>query len=219
MIKVVIFDMDGLLIDSEPIWHMAEFVAFALVDIAMTTELCLETTGLRADEVVEYRYRQFPWQKYSKKEIEDRMIDEVIKGIWQSGEAKEGVQEALSFVRSLGVKCALASSSKYKIIHASIEKLAINSYFDLIYSAEEEEYGKPHPGVYISTAKRLQVRPEECLALEDSLNGVIAAKAAKMKCIAIPEINARNDQRFSLANVQLNSLLEFDQSVWQSLNR
>ena len=87
--------------------------------------------------------------------------------------------------------------------------------FEKIYSAQEEEYGKPHPAVYISAAKRLNVAPVECLAIEDSFNGVLAAKAAKMKCIAIPYEGVRHDRRFAIADVSLDSLMQIDLDVWR----
>ena len=96
-----------------------------------------------------------------------------------------------------------------------VDKFNLREKFDVIYSAEEEEFGKPHPGVYITTARKLQLLPEECLAIEDSVNGVLSAKAAKMKCIAVPEDAARNDRRFAIADIVLDSLADLDAEVWR----
>ena len=115
------------------------------------------------------------------------------------------------------LKVALASSSAYRVIRAVVERLGLADAFDLIYSAEEEEYGKPHPGVYLTTAHRLGVAPTRCLAVEDSLNGVLAAKAARMKCVAIPEAEARHDPRFAIADTVLDSLNGFDAVTWKEL--
>jgi mannitol-1-/sugar-/sorbitol-6-/2-deoxyglucose-6-phosphatase len=216
-IKAVIFDMDGLLIDSEPLWHEAEMLTFRTVGINLTKQDCLKTTGLRVDEVVKYWYQQYPWPSPPPEMIEEAIVIKLIELIGSKGEAKEGVSQAIKFVRSLDVKIALASSSNYRIINTVMEKLNLREIFQVIYSAEEEQYGKPHPGVYISTAKRLQVLPQECLAIEDSLTGVLAAKSARMRCIAIPEPVFQHEKRFIIADLVLKSLNEIDSQSWQQL--
>ncbi|MBL8149267.1 MAG: hexitol phosphatase HxpB [Blastocatellia bacterium] len=217
MTKAIIFDMDGLLIDSEPLWHEAEMFAFPQAGIELTRENCLETTGLRVDAVVDYWYQRRPWKSPSKKHIEEAIINKVVELVLAKGEKKEGVDYVTDYVASLPVKIALASSSPYRIIRSVVEKFQLSSYFHQICSAEEEEYGKPHPGVYITTAKRLDVKTENCLAVEDSITGVIAAKAASMQCIAVPEEAWKNDKRFAIADLVLNSLLDFNEEVWNKI--
>ncbi len=107
---------------------------------------------------------------------------------------------------------ALASASYFKLINATLNKLELRDQFNVIHSAEIEPYGKPHPGIFLTTAKNLGVDPEFCLVFEDSLNGVIAAKAARMKCVCVPDPAFRNDTRFSIADIILNSLEEWNES-------
>ena len=102
-------------------------------------------------------------------------------------------------------------------MRAVVEKLGLGGAFDFIHSAEEEEYGKPHPAVYLTTARMLGVAPTECLAIEDSLNGVIAAKSARMKCVAIPSPESRVDSRFTIADATLDSLTEINTELWKRL--
>jgi sugar-phosphatase len=177
----------------------------------------MQTMGLRIDEVVDYWRRRQGWEGVTSAEMEEAIIGGVAERILSKGEAKEGVARALDFFRSRGVKVALASSSSYRLIRAVTERFGLSDEFDCVYSAEEEEYGKPHPGVYLTTARRLNVSPAACLAVEDSFNGVLAAKAARMKCIAVPEEGARRDPRFAIADVVLGSLDEINEEVWRRL--
>lgn len=218
MIKAAIFDMDGLLIDSERLWQEAEIKCLGEVGVRLDREMCLETTGLRNDEVVEHWHRKFPWERPSKSQVERNILATFTELLRAGGEPKEGVGHVMSLVRTLGLKTALASSSPYAIISTTLERLGLGSAFDCVYSGQEEPYGKPHPGIYLTAAGRLRVPPEECLVFEDSLNGVIAAKAAKMKCAAVPEEFARHDRRFVIADVTLTSLAEFDEETWARLN-
>jgi beta-phosphoglucomutase-like phosphatase (HAD superfamily) len=218
-LKAVIFDMDGILIDSEPFWREAEIAAFARIGVRLTESMCLETMGLRVDEVIHYWHRKFRWENFVPGELENQITGGVIDLIRLKGEAKQGMSEAFEFFKDKNLKIALASSSSYKIIHAVIEHLGIAGAFECIYSAEEEKYGKPHPGVYLATAEKLRAAPSECLAIEDSFNGVLAAKAAKMKCIAVPEPLTRSDPRFVIADVVLDSLLDINPEIWNELNK
>lgn len=216
-IKGVIFDMDGILIDSEPFWRMAEIDVFKSVGIQLTENMCLETMGLRVDEIINYWYRRQPWKNFVSGQLDKAIVDAVIEQILLNGEAKEGIEKSIKYFKGKGLKTALASSSSYRIIQAVIKRLGIAEKFDCIYSAEEEEYGKPHPGVYISTARKLLVDPSECLAIEDSFNGVLAAKAARMRCIAIPENFTRIDPRFIIADITLSSLSKVREKVWKQI--
>ena len=218
MIEAVIFDMDGLLIDSEPLWQQAEIAIFKQVGIILIPSMCLRTKGLRIDEVVEYWYNRYPWDKLSKLQVQEAIVDKLIEFIHTEGKALVGVNDAINYVKTKDVKIALASSSSYKIINAALQKLDIADDFEIIYSAESEPLGKPHPGVYLTTAEKLGVSPQNCLALEDSLNGVLAAKAAQMKCIAIPEMSENHNPKFAIADMVLESLQQLNDNVWDFVN-
>lgn len=220
MIEAVIFDMDGLLIDSEPFWLEAQREMFPLVGIQITDDVWKETLGIRNKEVVDLWYAKNPWDlnKVSKRELDDKIVTYVIDLIYRKGEPMEGVGEILAFFQKQKVKMALASSSDFKMIDAVIDRLKLEEYFEVIHSAEMEQYGKPHPAVFSSTATKLSVLPSRCLAIEDSLNGLLAAKAAQMKCVIVPGDPLKNDRRLGMADVVLNSLREFDESIWERFN-
>lgn len=209
MIEAVIFDMDGLLIDSEPLWREAEVRIFKKLGVPLTIEMAGQTMGMRTDEVVNYWHRKYPWDTPSQKSVSQGLDKTVIEIIRARGQAKEGVKEAIAVCESLGLPIAIASSSPTILIKTVLEKLEIANKIQTIHSAHDEKYGKPHPAVYIKTATELGIHPEHCLAFEDSANGVISAKAAKMKCIAIPERQFLGDKRFGIADIIIPSLLDF----------
>lgn len=219
VLRAVVFDMDGLLIDSEPLWVEAEIEVFARIGRALTPEQCAATTGLRIDEVVAYRWREQPWRNASAEEVTQQIVAGVVARVRTRGEPKPGVAQALAFVRERGVRVALASSSPGALIDAVLERLSLVGAFDAVHSAQHEPYGKPHPAVYLSVVKRLGLDPMACVALEDSLNGVIAAKAARMRCVAVPDGPAVGDPRFALADCVLPSLERLDLAVWNALGR
>ena len=201
--------MDGLLIDSEPLWEEAEIKTFREVGVPLTKEKTKETMGLRVDEVVEHWFSRYPWKSPSKKEVEAKVVKRVIELIQKRGEAQKGVERIMRLFANKKISMAIASSSQTEIINAVLDKLSIQKYFKVVHSAKHEPYGKPHPGVYLTTAKKLHVEPEFCLAFEDSPNGVLSAKAAKMKCIAVPDSAMKNNKIFSIADMALDSLQDF----------
>lgn len=218
MIKAVILDMDGVLIDSEPLWQQAEIEIFQTVNITLNTELCQRTTGLRIDEVVDYWHQQYPWESPSPEAIAERIVARVVELIRTQGEPKPGVRELFAFLGTMALPLGLATSSAYSLIDAVCDRLQIRDYFRAIYSATEEPYGKPHPGVYIAAAGKLNVAPADCLAVEDSLNGVLAAKAARMICIAVPEDYPQQKPGFAIADRIVGSLHNINAELWQALS-
>lgn len=207
MIRAAIFDLDGLLIDSEPLWQDAEVELFPTVGHEIARSDCARTRGLRIDEAVRYWYAIRPWTDPTCEELASRIAGRVKQLLIERGRAMPGALEAVALARSLGLKVAVASSSSGELIAAAMERLGIAG-LDAVRSAEHEAYGKPHPAVLLSTARDLAVDPTECVVLEDSLNGVIAARAARMRCVAVPEPEQADDPRFAIADVKLRSLQE-----------
>ena len=218
MIEAVIFDMDGLLIDSEPIWRDEEKSLFQNFGISITNEMHRETHGLATDELVRHWYSLKPWENISLAEVANQLLQNVEEQIVENGQLKEGVQYILEFFVAREIPIGLASSSPGSLIARITEKQNIRKYFNSLHSSETESHGKPHPAVYISAAKRLGIAPSKCLVFEDSLNGLIAAKAARMKTVAIPDPFVKNDERFAIADIRLNSLYEFNEEYFNFFN-
>jgi beta-phosphoglucomutase-like phosphatase (HAD superfamily) len=208
MVKAVIYDMDGIIIDSEPLWREALIHCFNKVGFDFSQDKCRVTQGMRLIEVVEYWYAQQPWEGKSIKEVDQDILTKVTALISEKGIAMDGVYESIAHFKSKGYKIALASSSASSLINVVLEKLNIKDEFEVINSAEFLELGKPHPEVFIKTARELNVPAINCLVIEDSFHGVLAGKAAVMKVIAIPEEKYHNDPRFSIADYNLKSLTE-----------
>lgn len=217
MIEAVIFDMDGVLINSEPLWREAEIAGFATVGLDFDDAMCKRTMGKRLPEVVAFWRRELGWNGATDEEM-TRLIFANVKALIQAkGVAMPGVMEALELVQSLGLKCAIASSSDQELIDTVVDQLNIGHFFDLTRSAQYETYGKPHPAVFIETGKALGVPPERCLVIEDSLNGVIAGRAAGMKVIVVPDEEDMHDPQMAIAHKKLNSLTQFTNEIIQEL--
>ena len=219
MIKAVIFDMDGLLIDSMPLWKEAIKRAVLGAGSTFSEELWDASKGGRVDEIIEYWHDLSPWIGKSVASVENNAMDNALELIDKKGAPMIGVKHILEYVKRKKMKKAMASSSPQKIMDAVVAKLDLEDYFDLVYSAEREEHGKPHPGVYITAAEKLGVSPYSCLVFEDSLVGLIAAKAARMKCIAVPSADYKNDARMILADRVIGSLADFGNAEWELIGK
>lgn len=209
MIKAVIFDMDGLLIDSEPFWRKAEIKAFSEIGITLTEADCRDLMGYRLNEVVEYWYSRQPWEGKSLPEVEERILYLVSKYIEEEGKPMPGVIDVLAECQRRQLKIAIASSSPMILINSVVKLLKLEGQFHALHSAEYEDFGKPHPAVFITTAQKLNVLPHECLVLEDSFHGVVAALASKMPVIAVPDSEMLIEKRFNAATLVIRSLEDF----------
>ncbi|QXB22928.1 hexitol phosphatase HxpB [Lelliottia amnigena] len=208
-IVAAIFDMDGLLIDSEPLWDRAELDVMASigVDISRRAELP-DTLGLRIDMVVELWFAHQPWSGPSREEVTARVIDRAISLVEEKRPLLPGARDAIALCKSQGLKVGLASASPLHMLEKVLEMFDLRDSFDALASAEKLPYSKPHPQVYMDCAAKLGVDPLACVALEDSVNGMIASKAARMRSIVVPAEEGQHDPRFALANVKLTSLVD-----------
>jgi len=212
-ILAAIFDMDGLLIDSEPLWDEAELEVMASigVDITRRNELP-DTLGLRIDLVVELWFAQQPWNGPTREEVTQRIITRAIGLIEERRPLLPGVREAIALCKAQGLKVGLASASPLHMLERVLEMFDLREQFDAIASAEHLPYSKPHPQVYLDAAAKLGVDPLSCVTLEDSVNGMIATKAARMRSVVVPAEENSSDPRWCLANVKLDSLLALSAS-------
>ena len=207
--KAAIFDMDGLLIDSEPLWQDAEIAVFGAPGVPLTRSMCRETMGFRIDHVVRHWHERFPWQGPSLEAVELEVVESVGELIRQRGAPMPGVNESIEELGAAGYALAVASASPMRLIRLVLEQLRIGERFSVVHSAESESQGKPHPAVYTSTMARLGIPPNQCIAFEDSVAGVQSAKSAGAFVIAVPDRSQRSNPGFATADAVLESLTEF----------
>jgi HAD superfamily hydrolase (TIGR01509 family) len=204
--RALIFDMDGVLIDSEPLWRRAEIKTFGEVGLVLDDADCFQTTGLRIDEAVAYWYKRTPWTSPSQAEIASTIVTRMSELIRIEGEPMPGVMTSIDRATQSRWRLGLASSSSRLLIDSVLDRFGIANLFECVCSAEDETFGKPDPAVYLSTADALGLDPGACVAVEDSANGVDSAIAAGMHCIAVPPPETRDDPRFARATLVLRSL-------------
>jgi sugar-phosphatase len=207
--RAAIFDMDGLLVDSEPFWRDVEVEVFAAIGVdikpLLTTGL---TMGMRVDEVVAFFRQRLEFRGPDDTEVISRIVDGIVDAIWTEAELLPGAVEAIDYLAGHGLAIALASGSTPPVITAVLERFELADRFAVVCSAIDDRLGKPHPAIFLRTAEALGVDPLECVVLEDSLSGCIAAKAARMRVITVPDARFDGDGRFNIADVRLGSLWE-----------
>jgi HAD superfamily hydrolase (TIGR01509 family) len=208
----VVLDMDGLLIDTEPVWRTAEKEVFANLGIELTEADLLDSTGVRIDELAAVR---LPLDGPRPAEVADRITNHVVDYVSRAGEPMPGVPEAIALFGRSGLRLAIASSSPKRLIDAVCTRLRLD--IDVRCSALDEAHGKPAPDVYLAAARRLGLSPARCLAVEDSPAGVVSAKAAGMTCVAVPDPLLTGDPRYRRADLVLSSLTELTEPLLRML--
>lgn len=220
MLSTVIFDMDGLLIDSEPLWKESGQEVFKKFGIVLTDAQYVSTTGLRTKEFVRH------WMGANGitdmalyAEAETAILDTICQKVAEKGKLMSGVQYILNFFKDSGFKIGLASSSSMRLINQVLDTYQLGAYFDEKTSAENLLHGKPHPQVYLNCALALDSEPTTCICFEDSFNGMIAAKAARMKCVIVPEYATYKAEKWAAADLKISSLQNFNGLHIASMNR
>jgi sugar-phosphatase len=208
--------MDGLLIDSEPLWHVAEVEIFGALGVPLARAETRSTKGMFVDEVARYWFERYPWSGPSTEEVAREIVSRVGELVLERGEPMAGAAETVERMAERG-PVALASSTPTRLITLVLAHLGMEGRFSVICSAEDERYGKPHPAVFLSAAEALGVTAERCVVFEDSTAGVLAAKAAKMACVAVPEASDRGSKLIAIADLVLDSLEDLDLEVLDQL--
>jgi HAD superfamily hydrolase (TIGR01509 family) len=209
MIKALVFDMDGVIIDSEPM-H-TEISVEVLKELGGTpspSEL-FEFVGVRNEEM---------WAILKQRHNLKESVEEILK-LHENHKRKrfseeplkpiEGIPQLIQEAKNKDLKLALATSSPKFLAELVLKRLDLYSFFDIIVAASDISQGKPHPEIYFKAARKLGVEPEECIAIEDSYYGMMSAKNAGMKCIVYDNPNAGNYDK-SQADYVVSSIKNID---------
>jgi HAD superfamily hydrolase (TIGR01509 family) len=210
MLNTVIFDMDGLLIDSEPLWEEAGKETLKHFNVTLTPEQYHSSTGLGTGTWVEHWFSHFNIDREHAPAAVTRIVDTALEKIAAKAQPLPGVQHILSFFKARNFKIGLASSSPMKLINVVVDKLQIDHFIMARTSAEHLPFSKPHPQVFLNCAELLRASPTDCICFEDSFNGMIAAKAARMKCVVVPARNHLQEAGWAAADLKLSSLQNFN---------
>ena len=182
--EAVIFDMDGVLIDSQPMYYEFDISLLGRFGHSTTVETVIPYSGLTSVDRMT-RYKNDFGLRESVPELIKISVD-TMREVFSSRELKpiEGIPELLSFVKQRGVRLGVASSTSHELIELILQKLGFFSMFDKIVSGEDVAFGKPAPDVYLKSAEIFGLSPAVCVAVEDSAAGIASASSAGFTCIA-----------------------------------
>jgi beta-phosphoglucomutase-like phosphatase (HAD superfamily) len=167
-IQGVVFDFDGIIADSVPLWQRSEVKILASEGIFLTEKEVSKTTGMAPFDAISYWCSQAEKTSKSPSFITQELTQAVIELLKSEGQLIPGNVETLEFFKSKGFPIGIVSGSSMKHIKTILDKFDLNKYFNLVYSADFERFGKPHPGIYISACKKLRIDPLFSVAVEDS---------------------------------------------------
>lgn len=216
MIKAVIFDMDGVIVDSEPSHKKVFEKILKNLNLEISEEEYLSFIGTSNTHMWTILKKNYDL-KETIEELVSNQIKENIEDFRRSNEKPiPGIVDLLKKLKNNDISTAVASSSPTEGIKLVLEKFRIEDYFDNILSGENLKRGKPAPDIFLMTANKLNVEPKHCVVIEDSENGVKAARSAGMRCIGFQNKNSGN-QDLSNADIIVNSIEEINLNLIDKL--
>lgn len=207
-IKAVIFDMDGVITDTEKLLVKYWRQAAKEQGFPMTTEHALSLRSLAARYAEPYLKGIFG-EEFSYRKVRARRIELMEEDIEKNGvQIKPGLEELMVYLKEHGYKTAVATATDFDRAVAYLQKAKVYELFDVLCCGPQVEHGKPEPDIYLYAAQRLGVEPERCLAVEDSPNGVTAAYKAGMYTVMVPDLTQPDRKLEKMLYRKCNDLLE-----------
>jgi HAD superfamily hydrolase (TIGR01509 family) len=185
--RAVIFDMDGLLLDTETLWHAAETELFRNHGGEFAWEDKIAVIGTSYDFTADYFADRLGRPRSEGPGLVEEMVALMHERVKRAVDARPGAVELVEGLRATGVPLGLASNSPRALVDDALRSADLTHAFDTIVTSDDVENAKPAPDIYLLACERLGVAPAEALALEDSSSGVAAAKAAGLTVIAVPQ--------------------------------
>lgn len=213
MIKAIIFDMDGVIVDSEQIWDDSEKLVFSRYGIEVTEHDQRTTRNMNMRQVSEY-WSQKATMPFSLEDAEQKVIEQVCQQIRFRPQAMLGALNLLQQIDTLNIPIGLATNAPKPVCNTVLQCLEIESYFKSIQTADDVTYTKPHPEIYLKSADNLQVQPQHCLVFEDSPTGVKAAHDAGMQVIYV---NPKHTADATLLKIIRSALVSLEHFSWSDL--
>ena len=209
MIKAVIFDMDGVLVNTEPLWSRGDKEFFKKRGIKYNDEFKAEIIGKSQDRNAKFYKNKFNLKEPLSKIMEERL--KIIHSLYKSKiSTKPGASSLIKHLHKNNYIIALASNSSMKLINTTLKRFNLNKYFSAKTSGEEVKNGKPAPDIYLAAAKKIKVKPSECLVVEDTGSGISAAKKAGMFCVALLDKKYYKKKALNQADMIIESLKEIN---------
>lgn len=210
MIQTVIFDMDGVIVDTEPVHHYAYNQHFKQLNITVSPEMYASFTGFSTKNTFEKLKEHFDIKEDIASLIETKRS--LFNDAFDQKEdlfLLEGVEDLIKDLHSNGIQLVLASSSAKVTINRVFQRFGLHQYFSHIVSGEDFPQSKPHPAIFIKAAELAQTPVENCIVIEDSTNGIRAAKAAGIYCIGYDSVNSKL-QDYSKADLVISAFSELN---------
>ena len=208
MIKTVIFDMDGVIVDTEPVHHYAYNQHFKLLNIEVNAEMYASFTGNSTKNIFERLKIQFNLAEEVNALVETKR--NLFNDAFDNKEdlyLLDGVEVLIKDLYDNGMQLVLASSSATVTINRVFNRFGLHKYFTHIVSGEDFPKSKPHPAIFLRAAELANTPVENCIVIEDSTNGIMAAKAAGIYCIGYDSFHSKL-QDYSLADVVITDFRE-----------
>ena len=199
----LIFDMDGLLVDSEPVWHEVEVDLIESYGYVYSDDVRNMGVGMRVDEFAAILQQHYPKLGDSAAAIETAITERLLSLPPERIRARPGADEIVRYAAARGIPRAIASSSTQVVIEHFVDLMGWAELIPNRYSAQFMARGKPAPDIYLHAAEQLGLAPATCLALEDSRLGTLAALAAGMTCFTVPDLSHSTLDEFAAVNDQV----------------
>lgn len=208
MLKAIIFDMDGLMIDTENVTYQCYQEVLKTMNLEMTKDYYTTLLGRTMDATRQSMYNQYG-QDFPIQEVADQVHQMMDEQFAREGvPLKDGLVELLTYLKKHNFKTMIATSSRRERVNALLKDNGILNYFDDVICGDEVEHGKPAPDVFLNACQKLNVQPSEALVLEDSEAGIQAAHNAHISVICIPDMKYPDENYANKTTCILNSLNE-----------